>query len=218
MGSDILYYVYQHRRKDTNEIFYIGKGRGYRAWNRNSRNSYWNHIVSKHGYTVEILKDFEDESEAYSLEVELIKNVNPVANFTSGGEGGSSWWDSASEDVREQFRQDSKERCGPGVEAAAKLRKGQTKETHKGLARMAEKHSISNSGEGNPMFGKSHWHNKTETEANTIKKKTSETLKQTYKDNPRKYKIVKCPHCGLDGAVTGMTRYHFDNCKKRVTI
>ena len=26
---------------------------------------------------------------------------------------------------------------------------------------------------------------------------------------------VKCPHCGKDGGINNMTRYHFDNCKKK---
>lgn len=26
---------------------------------------------------------------------------------------------------------------------------------------------------------------------------------------------VKCPHCGLIGKGPNMTRYHFDNCKKK---
>ena len=26
---------------------------------------------------------------------------------------------------------------------------------------------------------------------------------------------IECPHCGLSGGVNNMTRYHFDNCKKK---
>lgn len=30
----------------------------------------------------------------------------------------------------------------------------------------------------------------------------------------KKDKKVTCPHCGKEGGVSGMTRYHFDNCKQ----
>lgn len=40
--------VYQHRRKDTNEIFYIGMGRDInRAYSKHSRNKYYK---TAHGF------------------------------------------------------------------------------------------------------------------------------------------------------------------------
>jgi len=30
---------------------------------------------------------------------------------------------------------------------------------------------------------------------------------------PRSLKLVKCPHCGVEGSGGNMTRYHFSNCK-----
>ena len=39
------------------------------------------------------------------------------------------------------------------------------------------------------------------------KRKISESSKG------KKYKIVKCPHCGQEGGENLMKRYHFDNCK-----
>lgn len=42
--------VYQHRRNDTKEIFYIGIGKDYRRMShKHGRNNYWNNIVSKYG-------------------------------------------------------------------------------------------------------------------------------------------------------------------------
>jgi hypothetical protein len=29
-------------------------------------------------------------------------------------------------------------------------------------------------------------------------------------------KLVECPHCGLVGGASSMTRWHFDNCKKKI--
>lgn len=31
----------------------------------------------------------------------------------------------------------------------------------------------------------------------------------------KKYGLVKCPHCGSEGSGGNMTRYHFENCKRR---
>jgi len=50
--------VYKHIRLDTLEVFYIGIGKEIkRAYSKQRRNKYWNSIVSKHGYKVEIFKD-----------------------------------------------------------------------------------------------------------------------------------------------------------------
>jgi len=48
--------VYQHRRKDTNEVFYvgIGKDRG-RAFSKIGRNYYWRNVVKKVGYESDVL-------------------------------------------------------------------------------------------------------------------------------------------------------------------
>jgi hypothetical protein len=88
---DYVYYVYQHRKKDTNEIFYVGKGKNKRYLEESNRNNYWNNIVCKHGFFAEIL--FENLNEELSLlvEMELIDkykklNIN-LCNLTNGGEG-----------------------------------------------------------------------------------------------------------------------------------
>ncbi len=33
----------------------------------------------------------------------------------------------------------------------------------------------------------------------------------------KKHKIVQCPHCNKEGIVN-MKRYHFNNCKTKITI
>ena len=74
------YYIYQHIRLDTNQIFYIGKGtkklKGniyYRAYNKSSRNDYWKNITKLVPYKVEILEEHESEDECLKRETELIK-------------------------------------------------------------------------------------------------------------------------------------------------
>ena len=68
-----MFYVYLHRRLDTNEVFYIGKGTKKRAWDRDSRKTQkWKDIVNSVGYSVEIYRDNLTEQEADLLETELI--------------------------------------------------------------------------------------------------------------------------------------------------
>lgn len=73
------YYIYQHIRLDTNEVFYIGKGtkklKGnvyHRAYTKNSRNEYWKNIVNQTSYKIEILEEFETEDACLLKESELI--------------------------------------------------------------------------------------------------------------------------------------------------
>ena len=87
------FYVYVHRRGDNNEIFYIGKGIGNRAWDKTSRNKHWKNVVNKHGYTVEIVQMFDDEDEAYELEKKMIAEIGlkNLTNELPGGEGGPGY-------------------------------------------------------------------------------------------------------------------------------
>ena len=51
-----IYYVYLHLKADTNEIFYVGKGKGVRATTLHNRNNYWKNVVTKHGFIVRYIK------------------------------------------------------------------------------------------------------------------------------------------------------------------
>ena len=66
------HYLYRHIRLDKNEPFYIGVGtKGdykhtktiseyKRAYSKGKRNTFWNNIVNKTGYEVEILLESDD--------------------------------------------------------------------------------------------------------------------------------------------------------------
>lgn len=209
------FYVYQHRRLDDDSIFYIGKGSKNRAWSKHNRNHYWHNITSTVKYIVEIIFYNLSEEKSLEIEKELIKSINPVANFTKGGDGGDTF-SLLPKDRRSELIDKARKRAqeeNSGVKVAAKLRKGKTKENDQGLKRTSENHKIRFKGINNPMSGKSHWNSKTTEEQQLIKNKTSETLKQTYKLNPRKYEIITCPFCNKSGGKPNMTRYHFNNCK-----
>lgn len=84
-------YVYVHRHADDEEIFYVGKGTGNRAWSRANRNRWWKFVASKHGFCVEIVQSGLSEYDAHTLEIWLIANLKregrPLCNLTDGGEG-----------------------------------------------------------------------------------------------------------------------------------
>lgn len=84
-----IFCVYLHRKKTNNKVFYVGKGKGVRPYSKSSRNRHWHHIVNKHGYTVEILKDGLTNKESCDLEIRTIKEygIENLANITHGGEG-----------------------------------------------------------------------------------------------------------------------------------
>lgn len=90
-----MYYVYQHRRNDTNAVFYVGKGKGYRCNQKTGRNIYWHRVANKHGFSVEKVLTDLDEEFALLAEYELIdqyKRLNfALSNLSEGGQGTSGY-------------------------------------------------------------------------------------------------------------------------------
>lgn len=92
MSQHTGFYVYLHRRNDTNEVFYIGKGCRGRSTSKHGRSEWWHRIVEKAGgFTVEFVEKGLTNFSAVTLEIELIKfyrdNGHTLCNITSGGEG-----------------------------------------------------------------------------------------------------------------------------------
>ncbi len=89
-----MFYVYQHRRKDNNEVFYIGKRHSGRAYSAKGRNDLWHATCAEaNGYNVEIIFTCDDEDVILAYERFLIKTAviwgDDLANKTYGGEGKS---------------------------------------------------------------------------------------------------------------------------------
>jgi hypothetical protein len=86
------FYTYIHIRKDSNKIFYVGKGQGNRAY-VTKRNKHWHAIADQYGFDVCIIAYWRLEQEALDHEMLLISCFNDMgyhlANKTSGGEGTS---------------------------------------------------------------------------------------------------------------------------------
>ena len=88
-----MFYTYAHYTPEGC-LFYIGKGKGKRAYRFYNRGAYWNNVVSKHGKpNVQIIASWKTEKEALDHEVLLIKCFrdlgHKLCNQTDGGEGTS---------------------------------------------------------------------------------------------------------------------------------
>ena len=83
-----MFYIYAHS-KPNGSIFYIGKGKGSRAYKKHGRSAYWQSIVAKHSYEVTILAYFDHETDAFQQEINCIHWLDNLCNLTLGGEGSS---------------------------------------------------------------------------------------------------------------------------------
>jgi len=85
-------YIYGHYTEDTDELFYIGKGTGKRAWAKSGRSKYWNNKVNKDGLVVKILEEHLTDEQAYEREKQLIAEagLENLVNFLEGGYGMTS--------------------------------------------------------------------------------------------------------------------------------
>lgn len=111
MEVGATYYVYEHWRLDRDECFYVGKGKGYRAYSRHSRNRFHKAICEKlqktgFAFEVRMVATGLTEEQAFDLEIERIKFWREagadLANATDGGEGVSGL--KMSEAAREKMR------------------------------------------------------------------------------------------------------------------
>jgi len=102
------YFLYRHVRLDKDEVFYIGVGTKYfekrdgkvganpyrRAFLKALRNPFWNNIVAKTDYRVEILCESDSYQFIEEKEKEFIKlygrkelGTGTLCNLTDGGKG-----------------------------------------------------------------------------------------------------------------------------------
>jgi hypothetical protein len=90
---DNIFYTYIHIRPDTNEPFYVGKGKGKRHKTKTGRNQYWHNVVNKNNGVFESKIIFEGltEKEALLKEVEVEKELKEKGyNLVNLAETGNS--------------------------------------------------------------------------------------------------------------------------------
>ena len=101
------HYLYRHIRLDKNQVFYIGIGTKNkkdvlyntygRAKSRRYRNKYWNNVVSKADYEIEIVFESTNYEYIKQKEIEFIKLYSrfdkgaTLVNMTNGGDGLTSY-------------------------------------------------------------------------------------------------------------------------------
>jgi len=83
------YYIYFHINPLKNEVFYVGRGCGNRAYVKRNRNKYWNNTVNKYGYIIDLVEIELTWQESIDREVFYINKIgiDNLTNMTIGGEG-----------------------------------------------------------------------------------------------------------------------------------
>jgi NUMOD3 motif len=211
-----MFFTYAHYKPEGG-LFYIGKGKRRRAYAMDSRNSHWQNIVNKYGKPrVELLAQWDTEKEAFEHEKVLIacfKDMGYVlANKTDGGEGSSGY-----KHTKEQKLKNSLAKMGniPWNKGT----KGIMVAWNKGVPMSEEqkiKCSLAKKGKPSPAKGRKHTPETIEKIrlAKLGTKHTAESIAKLKLANiGRTFEKIKCPHCNKIGGLTGMPRWHFDNCK-----
>lgn len=99
-----MFYVYEWYIKDTQEIIYVGKGCRNR-YKVTKHNKFFNEMIKKYKCESRIIKEFENEKDAFNYEYirinELKQKGQCICNIYEGGTGGTaSWW---TDDLRKQY-------------------------------------------------------------------------------------------------------------------
>ena len=182
-----VYYVYEHIRLDKMEPFYIGKGKGERAYDL-YRNDHHDNISNMCGHAVLIIKDNLTEEEAFELERDTIEDyvfnlgygidieghndynheLPHLTNMTWGGEGTSGM---------NPFANKTEEEMEIIANKKSNSMKGKTKGKNPYANKTPEEmeiigRKISEKNKGNNPFA-----NKTEEEMKIISNKKSNSLK-----------------------------------------
>lgn len=93
-ADERIHYTYVHRRATDGRVFYVGKGKGRRAWSTDRKNIHWRRVQAKHGFSVQIVLDRVHEPCALTMEKILISAIGRgnLTNLTDGGEGATGYF------------------------------------------------------------------------------------------------------------------------------
>jgi hypothetical protein len=149
------FYVYEHIRKDTGAVFYVGKGSGKRCKHFVNRGKFWNNFC-KSKDNVEVRLPIKNVDEEFSLlaEVELIdlyrRRGVKLVNISDGGEGTSGWI--PSEETRQKIGEANKHTPKASGEKHGMFGKKHTAESLAKMSASQNKRDYTN----HPMLGKHH--------------------------------------------------------------
>lgn len=150
-------YVYRHVRLDKNEVFYIGIGlkedeKYVRAYDKHKRSDFWNKIVNKSEYRVDIMFEDDDADVIKEKEKEFIKlygridlGLGTLCNLTDGGDGMLGY--KRTEEHRKKFSGENHPNFGKTGELSPIFGRKHSEETKKKIG-------AAQRGELNHMYGK----------------------------------------------------------------
>lgn len=140
--EDKIFYVYLHRKKDDDKIFYVGKGKNNRYISVSGRNLHWRNTILKHGWYSRIIQCNLLEEDALELEEFLIEVIGLQnlcnKNYFNGGKSGFTH----SLESRQKMSS-SKKGCTPWNKGTKSIES-----------------SLRMRGSNNPMYGKRKIHTK----------------------------------------------------------
>jgi len=222
------FYVYEHIRKDTGVVFYVGKGHGKRHCSSQNRNKYWSNVVAKAGgFDSRII--YTDNSEELILlaEVEKINQLRrlglELVNLTDGGEGitGLKHSEKSKKLMSEKLKGKSHKQT---VESIEKIRKANTgvvfsderkeKIRQKALGRKMPTHVRRILDEKMKSFKQSEKTKEHLRKVNLGRKHTPDALEKMSAWQIGRPKLT-CPHCSRASSSGNAKRWHFDNCKHK---
>jgi group I intron endonuclease len=195
------FYTYLYKDIDGTPI-YVGKGQNKRVLKHFIAKTHLGNVLRKRkdsGFILEPeLTYHNDENTAFAMEIFWIAvygrkdlECGTLFNLTNGGEGASGHV--TSYETKQLL---SKIFSGKPAHNKGKSHSPETR----------EKIRLAGLGANNHMFGKT---TSEETKAKQRKKKIGGTFKQ---------EVVTCPHCGVSGGKSLLTRFHFTNCKFSIPV
>jgi len=187
------FYVYEHRRKDSGMVFYVGKGCGRRAVVSDRRSAHWKSVVAKSGgFEVCHLVTGVDEELSLLAEIEAIDKYRRIGvrlvNKTDGGEGTSGFCYVMQDEHKRKI-------------AAARIGKPRPREM---VERMRAAKTGRNTGADNPFYGKRHTEETrailraksgSRTHTDEAKQKIKQSALKAYEKHPKSRAV----HCLTNG-------------------
>lgn len=103
-----IFYVYEWFNKNTNEIFYVGKGSRNRVKSYSHRNKLFLNYIKENICDYRIIKYFDDEEDAFAFEHKRIMELKAInqsqCNLDYGGKGGCNFvWTSEMKDYQSKY-------------------------------------------------------------------------------------------------------------------